>query len=210
MKLNKYIHKIIINMMFLFLVLSLLSMQYNYLIQEQNQTTNIENNISFIYRNKKIHIIYSDNTINIYKDSSLVKSIEYLSDFGNPLPINGLIINNKIHDYFILDEDILLLPLKEVNDRLNMLCINLQNMEIINFENSNDFYIKTSFNWFYLNKAKCMIVAANSFNYEGNTEVRFYIIDKKKVKLTKTEELRLTFEMKENFTRYSNYLNANL
>jgi len=58
-------YKAIINTMLLSLFLSLLSLQDNRLVQEHNQNVNTVNDISFIYRNQKIYIKYSDNTINI-------------------------------------------------------------------------------------------------------------------------------------------------
>lgn len=156
-------------------------------------------------------------TIKYYNDSIYVNQgknnsikIGYLNRFDQAFPVNGLIVNDKSTDCYITNNHILLLPLNEVNDRINLMAIDLINRKEIDyqFKESSDI-LTTAINSFYYNEKSNIIISTNSLNYEGKTTVHYYKIGKSLITHQGTKELDLTPEMLESNEAFIKFLNTN-
>ncbi|OXB20372.1 hypothetical protein B0A80_19160 [Flavobacterium tructae] len=155
-------------------------------------------------------------TIKYYKDSIYVNQgrhniirIAYPNRFDNVFPINGLIANDKSTNVYITNNHILLLPLSEVNNRINLIAIDLVNKKEINYQfKQRSDIITTGINSFYFNEKNNIIISANSLNYEGKTTVHYYKIGRNLITHQGTKELNLTPEMLENNETLLKFLNT--
>ena len=155
-------------------------------------------------------IKYYNDSIYVTQDKKNIIKIGYLNRFEKAFPVNGLIVNDKSKDCYITNSDILLLPLNEVNNRINLIAIDLLNKKEIyyQFKEQSDI-ISTAINSFYFNENTNIIVSTNSLNYEGKTTVHYYKIGKDLITHQGTKELDLTPEMLENNEAFFKFLNTN-
>lgn len=154
-------------------------------------------------------IKYFNDTIYVDQAKKNIVKIGYLNRLNNPFPINGLIVNDKSADCYITDNQILLLPLNEVNNRINLFAIDLKIKKVIDYQfNDTSDIITTAINAFYFNEKTNIIVSTNSLNYEGKTTVHYYKIGKSLIKHEGTKDLDLTPEMLESNEVLSKFLNA--
>lgn len=180
----------------------------------KNQQGKVETETESIEVKDKEGIIY---TIKYYNDSihvdqgkkNIIK-IGYLDRLDKVFPVNGLIVNDKSKDCYITDNHILLLPLTEVNNRINLIAIDLVEKKEINyqFKQTSDI-LTTAINSFYFNEKSNIIISTNSLNYEGKTTVHYYKLDKSLIKHQGTKELNLTSEMLDSNEAFFKFLNTN-
>ena len=156
-------------------------------------------------------------TIKYYNDSIYVNQgkkniikIDYLNRFDKVFPLNGLIVNDISKDCYITDDDLLLLPLSEVNNRINLIVIDLINKKQINFQfKETSDILTTAINSFYFNEKSKIIISTNSLNYDGKTTVHYYKIGKSLITHQGTKDLDLTPEMRESNEAFFKFLNTN-
>ncbi|MCC9073881.1 hypothetical protein LNQ49_20050 [Flavobacterium sp. F-65] len=155
-------------------------------------------------------IKYYNDSIYVTQNKKNIIKIGYLNRFEKAFPVNGLIVNDKSKDCYITDSHILLLPLNEVNNRINLIAIDLINKKEISyqFKEKSDL-ITTAINSFYFNEKSNIIVSTNSLNYEGKTTVHYYKIGKDLITHQGSKELDLTPEMLESNEAFFKFLNTN-
>jgi len=155
-------------------------------------------------------IKYYNDSIYVDQGKNNIIKIGYLNRSDQAFPVNGLIVNDKSKDCYITDNHILLLPLNEVNNRINLIAIDLKNKKEINyqFKETSDI-LTTAINSFYFNEKNNIIISANSLNYEGKTTVHYYKIGKGLITHQGTKELDLRPEMLDSNEALSKFLNAN-
>jgi hypothetical protein len=154
-------------------------------------------------------IKYYNDTIYVDQAKKSIIKIAYLNRLDRAFPINGLIVNDKSTDCYITDNNILLLPLNEVNNRINLFAIDLKNKKEINYQfNDTSDIITTAINSFYFNEKTNIIISTNSLNYEGKTTVHYYKIGKSLITHQGTKELDLTPEMLESNEVLWKFLNT--
>lgn len=102
------------------------------------------------------------------------------------------------------------MPLTEVNNRINLIAIDLVDKKEINyqFKQTSDI-LTTAINSFYFNEKSNIIISTNSLNYEGKTTVHYYKLDKSLIKHQGTKELNLTSEMLDSNEAFFKFLNTN-
>lgn len=155
-------------------------------------------------------IKYYDDSIHVSKGKNDIIKIRYHKRFDEVFPINGLIVNDKSRDYYITGNEMLLLPLSEVNNRINLVVVDLINKKLINYQFKEAFDIlTTAINSFYFNEKDNIIISTNSLNYEGKTTVHYYKIGKNLIMHQGTKELDLTAEMLESNEAFFKFLNTN-
>ncbi|MBF7093084.1 hypothetical protein IUY40_16245 [Flavobacterium sp. ALJ2] len=155
-------------------------------------------------------IRYYNDTIYISKGKENILKIGYRERFDKVFPINGLIVNDKSKDCYITNNYMLLLPLSEVNNRINLVVVDLIDKKQINyqFKQTSDI-ITTAINSFYFNEKNNIIISTNSLNYEEKTTVHYYKIGEKLIMHQGTKELDLTPEMLESNEAFFKFLNTN-
>lgn len=155
-------------------------------------------------------IKYYNDSIYVDQGKNNIIKIGYLNRSDQAFPVNGLIVNDKSKDCYITDNHFLLLPLNEVNNRINLIAIDLKNKKEINyqFKETSDI-LTTAINSFYFNEKNNIIISANSLNYEGKTTVHYYKIGKGLITHQGTKELDLKPEMLDSNEALSKFLNAN-
>jgi hypothetical protein len=154
-------------------------------------------------------IKYYNDSIHVSQNKKDIIKIGYLNRFDKVFPLNGLIINDKFRDCYITDNEMLLLPLSEVNNRINLIVIDLRNKKQINFQFKEiSDILTTAINSFYFNEISKIIISTNSLNYEGKTTVHYYKLGKKTITHEVTKELDLTAEMLENNEAFFKFLNT--
>ena len=153
---------------------------------------------------------YYNDSIHVCRNEKNIVKIVYFNRSDEVFPVNGLIVNDKLADGYITDNHILLLPLSEVNNRLNLIAIDLINKAEIEYQfKGRADMITTGINCFYYNEKNNFIVGTNSLNYEGKTTVHYYKISKKLIVHKATKELDLTPEMLESNEVFLQFLNTN-
>ncbi|KQB37443.1 hypothetical protein [Flavobacterium aquidurense] len=154
-------------------------------------------------------IKYFNDTIYVDQGKKNILKIGYLNRLDRAFPVNGLIVNDKSADCYITDNQILLLPLNEINNRINLFAIDLKIKKEINYQfNDTSDIITTAINAFYFNEKTNIIISTNSLNYEGKTTVHYYKIGKSLIKHQGTKELDLTPEMLESNEVLAKFLNT--
>jgi len=156
-------------------------------------------------------IKYYNDSIHVSQNKKDIIKIGYLNRFDKVFPLNGLIINDKSRDCYITDNEMLLLPLNEVNNRINLIVIDLINKKQINyqFKETSDDILTTAINSFYFNEKSKIIISTNSLNYEGKTTVHYYKLGDKIITHQGTKDLDLTAEMLESNEAFFKFLNTN-
>lgn len=155
-------------------------------------------------------IKYDKDSLHISQGSINIIKINYPNRFDKAFPVNGLIVNDKSAACFITSDHVLLLPLNEVNNRINLMAIDLRNKKEINFQfKERSDVITTAINSFYFNEKSNIIISTNSLNYEGKTTVHYYKMGKNLITHQGTKDLNLTPEMLESNDLFSRYLNEN-
>ncbi len=155
-------------------------------------------------------IKYYNDTIYVDRVKKNIIKIGYQNRSDQTFPVNGLIVNDNSTDCYITGNYILLLPINEVNKRINLIAIDLKNKKEINcqFKDTSDI-ITTAINSFYFNEKTNIIISTNSLNYEGKTTVHYYKIGKSLITHQGTKELDLTPEMLESNEAFFKFLNTN-
>jgi hypothetical protein len=154
-------------------------------------------------------IKYYNDSIHVSQDKNDIIKIGYLNRFDKVFPLNGLIVNDRSKQCYITDNNILLLPLSEVNNRINLIVIDLRNKKQINFQfKETSDVLTTAINTFYFNEKNEIIISTNSLNYEGKTTVHYYRLGEKVITHKGTKELALTAEMLESNEAFFKFLNT--
>lgn len=155
-------------------------------------------------------IKYYNDSIHVSQNKKDIIKIAYLDRLDQVFPLNGLIVNDTSKDCYITNDNLLLLPLNEVNNRINLIVIDLINKKQINyqFKETSDI-LTTAINSFYFNEKSKIIISTNSLNYEGKTTVHYYKLGKNLITHQGTKELDLTTEMLESNEAFSKFLNTN-
>lgn len=155
-------------------------------------------------------IRYYNDSIHVTQNKKEILKIAYLDRLDQIFPLNGLIVNDTSKDCYITDDNLLLLPLTEVSNRINLIVIDLINKKQINykFKDTSDI-LTTAINSFYFNEKSKIIISTNSLNYEGKTTVHYYKTGKNLITHVGTKELELTAEMLESNEAFFKFLNTN-
>jgi hypothetical protein len=145
------------------------------------------NNADSVYFTK---IKYTNDTIYVFKNEKLIFKTNYVFD-EKVLPFDALITSEDTlsHCYYVYQKKYLFIPVNEVNNRWNMLIVNLQTKQEISD------MIGTSVNWFYFDIQKGLLVCSNSINYDGKTKIDYYKIVNDKMVIQKSKKVYLDNEI---------------
>lgn len=151
-------------------------------------------------RNLKIFVEYSKKSIYIKNDKDTIVIVPYNYD-EEVLPVYGLVTSGDttIHSYYIYKDKLLLLPVNDINNRMNLLIIDLQQKQYLKFANSDNYLIPTSINWYYFDIKNLIIVASNQINPDGKTMIHYYEISNDEIKLVDNKTVFLNEKICESY-----------
>jgi hypothetical protein len=149
------------------------------------------NHLDSVYFTK---IKYANDTIYVCKNADTVFKTQYVFS-EKVLPFYGLITREDTVSrcYYIYQKKYLFIPLNEINNRWNIIVLNLQTKQEVSAQNGN--MISTSVNWFYLDVKTGLLVSSNSINYDGKTEIAYNKIVNEKMVVQKSKKVRLDNEI---------------
>lgn len=153
-------------------------------------------------------IQYINKNIYVLKNEDTVVKVPY--SFPYPyliFPVNGLIISDDtiIYDYYIYKDQFLLLPVNEVNNRQNLIVIDLLKKQYLEFvDNADNYLIESSAGWFYLDKKSGYIIGSCEINPDGKTPIVYYIIKNGKIKRQKSKLVFLDWNIHSDYKQFRN------
>lgn len=180
-------------------ILCLLILLYAFSHKSENNSSysnnfkNQYNEFDFIYKDKsKVKIKFKNGKIRIFNGKKININIPYSSPNDVVLPFSALIVNNNLisKKYYLFNENILLLPVSEVNNRFNLLIINLDTGFLYKTKNE-DNLLSTSCPWFFLFEKDGIIVTMNNPKVEGFTLIHYFKISKNNLKYLKSKNIIL-------------------
>lgn len=147
----------------------------------------------FKHKHKMIMIKYQKNTIIVYMNHVKYIEIPYsLPEGESAFPVNCIIVNNKSpQSYLIFQDSILLLPLNEVNKRINLIGINLVSRKLLTNSLNNDYMLSTSCPWILINNS---ILMSNQPNPDYPTSIHYFKIKYNSFLLYKNKDVQFTEE----------------
>ncbi len=145
---------------------------------------------------------YINKAIYVYKKENIITKVPYNYD-EQVLPVKGLVISDDtiIRNYYIYNNNILLIPVNEVNNRMNLVVVNLKEKKYLKYNHDN-YLIPTSINWFYFDVKTGILIGSNQINPDGKTMIHFYSITDKEIKLLKSESVFLDERICQDYARF--------
>ncbi|MDR0559821.1 MAG: hypothetical protein LBG92_06595 [Prevotellaceae bacterium] len=170
----------------------------NYSVFHNISDSIICNNADSVYFTK---IKYTNDTIYVVKDKKIIFKTDYVFD-EKVLPFDALITSEDtlVHCYYIYQKKYLFIPVNEVNNRWNMLIVNLHTKQEIHDEYR--YMTDTVLNWFYFDIQNGLLVCSNSINYDGKTRIDYYKIINNKMVLQKSKKVYLDDEICLDFWKF--------
>ena len=154
-------------------------------------------------------IKYTNDTICVQREKEVIARIDYKVGIDKIFPINGLIVSNESKNCYITKNQVLLLPLLEVNNQLNMIVVDLKKAKELQYRNKENQIdlITTGINCFYFNEEKMTIIGSNTLNYDGKTTLHYYKINSENITNIGYRDLNLTIEMLDNNEAFLQLIN---
>ena len=174
-------------------------------IDSDNERQIVHDNEGILYTIK-----YANDTICVQKENDIITKIDYRVGIDKIFPINGLIVSNESKNCYITKNQVLLLPLLEVNNQLNMIVVDLKKAKELQYRNKENQIdlITTGINCFYFNEEKMTIIGSNTLNYDGKTTLHYYKINNENITNIGNRDLKLTVEILENNKAFFNLINT--
>lgn len=180
--------------------------------KEINDTLEI-NNVFNHFKSRSLdslfftEVRYSDKTIYIYKHENILVKIPYSYD-EQVLPVNGLVISNDTVTYnYYIYKGLLFIPIREINNRMNMIILDLEKRKYLKYSNGN-YLIPTSLNWFYLDTKTGLLVGSNQINTEGKTMIHYYGIVDNMIVLMKSKLVFLDEDISQNYVQFKKAISS--
>jgi hypothetical protein len=127
-----------------------------------------------------IDVNYMNDSISIEIRGKKKIKVFYKSPIDEILPCVGILIKEgaqqiSYSDHYIYQDSILLLPVQDINNRINLFVININSGNLIPIIKpvESDF-LTTAYPWFGFDSGKGVIISTNSIPLQGKTTIHKY------------------------------------
>lgn len=157
----------------------------------QPYVQNNEDFFEFKYHNENWWVSYFDNKIRITNldNAENILEQEYYSAFESILGWNSILLKNgKVQNYY-LDDDLLFISVKEVNNRSHILVFNLKTKRVVNYKwaGKSGFFLSTSLAFAFYDFEKKVLITSNLPDLDENLRLHYFKISEDKIEYLKDE-----------------------
>lgn len=151
------------------------------------------NRLQFKAQNKdSINVTYYLDTIHVTFNNKRPIKIQYSTPVDIVVPCNCLAIKKdkgqfNYENYYLYKDSLLLLPVMDLNNRINLFVLNINN-GILLYTNKprKSYMLSTYLTWFIFNEKNGTIITSNSLDLEGKTMIHFFKINHSEIRYINT------------------------
>ena len=163
--------------------------------------------------NDSIKVAHYQDTIYVtFNSTPKTIKIQYTAPVDIIVPCNCLAVkkNNaefSFTNYYVYKDSILLLPVMDLSNRINLFVININNGKLLYcYKPRESYMLSTYLTWFIFNEKNGTIITSNSIDLEGKTVIHYFKIYQSEIGYVKSVNKVTNLEVYDDEKKMKNFI----
>jgi len=155
---------------------------------------------------------YQDTIYVTFNSTPKTIKIQYTAPVDIIVPCNCLAVkkNNaefSFTNYYVYKDSILLLPVMDLSNRINLFVININNGKLLYcYKPRESYMLSTYLTWFIFNEKNGTIITSNSIDLEGKTVIHYFKIYQSEIGYVKSVNKVTNLEVYDDEKKMKNFI----